>query len=294
MRQEPNPWDHTTYPFDTTALPFDDEEVMQWYPQYTWLADKRQQQQLLAPDAQWGTGQVPGGLGRYIVKPVMNLAGLGQGARRAQAGEVVGPGELWQQAYEGRHFSVDCAFGGPETRQGDLALITAEGIPDPYHFGRFLAWVLIPTPDAVQRWMTGGILRLAQRLPDFRGIINIEWKEIAVTHPALGFIELHLRPSAEFFPLYGLPCVQSLADFAAGRRDTIDPPRGGALLVQPGHGHTVSTLDVEYESSWRASLHYLKTQEEETCHGDTATDDRLSVDGQKHRNAEGTIQTAPD
>jgi hypothetical protein len=64
--------------------------------------------------------------GEYFIKPVMNLYGMGAGARREflKKGHHVAPGYFWSEVFRGRHLSVDyenwtwvrCSegFGGPQ------------------------------------------------------------------------------------------------------------------------------------------------------------------------------------
>jgi len=70
--------------------------------------------------------------GKYIVRPAVNLYGMGAGARimHLETGFEVPPGYFWQEVFEGRHVSVDYNYGD--------AVYAVEGIKEGL---RFRKWV---------------------------------------------------------------------------------------------------------------------------------------------------------
>lgn len=70
----------------------------------------------------------PGGIappknGRYIVRPIYNLYGMGLGAKELELGpddwSAVDPGYFWCEKFEGTHRSIDYSWDGHSIVQGD-------------------------------------------------------------------------------------------------------------------------------------------------------------------------------
>lgn len=186
-----------------------------------------------------------------VIKPRFNEHGLATGARKMDWLEGEPPPEMsadevLQPYYDGRHRSVDVAVwnGAP------VWTIPARGWPSA-HFGRFLAWEVLPVVLEPTQEIRDFC---ARALPSFTGVINMEY--------ILGHvIEIHLRPSVEFFPLYGdaAPHVLRAAYGQKVAADELDVA-GGEMIVLPrgSSATTVTSEELGETDSWRSSLTYLK------------------------------------
>jgi hypothetical protein len=169
-----------------------DAEAYLAYPDDRWVYNK------LALYERLGYECGPAGVGmpdhgEYIIKPIMNLDGMGRGARKVCVGGPVvhddlRPGEFWCEWFYGKHLSTDLHRLG--SGHWKVAL-RAEGTPSGCH--RFTRWVRASgpglTPIALQalRKATASILDDIKLAP----VVNIE---------SIGsrIIEVHLRGNPDF------------------------------------------------------------------------------------------------
>ncbi len=140
-----------------------------------------------------------------VVKPVMNLHGMGRGARMVPASESVSyePSMMWQERLSGRHVSVDLRLDPHLGRAVWQA--TSVGQPHPERFGRFLMWELLgpdrlPETDIAERWAL-------THLRHYAGPVGVELIGGRV-------IEVHLRLTQDW-----------LESGVYGPHDTQPPPR---------------------------------------------------------------------
>lgn len=253
-----DPWDATTYP-DMTGVsetPLDDIKSRALYgPRFSWAFDKHLQ--LLAYAAACGVAgehglKDPPGHSLAITKPRWTPNGLGDHLDIAPV--TVPPGHLWQRRYYGRHFSVDTpvddgCVAGPS--------YFAEGFEDPLHRGRYLAWTVFSS--GAHAWHDEALAVFLPKLQGFRGYLNLELRE-RIPGAEFRLIELHLRPSAEFFPIYGPGAVRAIFAFHAAGDVTIPACGLGTVLVEPHHAAALDLVGECEERSWRARLHYFRNK----------------------------------
>ena len=165
-----------------------------------------------------------------VVKPRRNLEGLAADVERIVQPEHTGP-----------HISTDWAF-----RDGlPLWGISTLGLPG-RRFGEFVGWHCphlwqLPMPNFPEF-----------DCPGYTGVLNIE---------TIGghVIEAHMRPSLEFFRLYGRAASFAVVDAARGEAPDTCPAVTGGLLVPVAHDAVVETIPTVAvkETSWRRALHYV-------------------------------------
>ena len=252
-----DPWDKATYHgldfADIDRVPLDDTEASAAYAtRYPWAFDKIVQLRIFGAyhDCNMEHGlALPAGRFPCIAKPRQSAEDLAAGLRLDP--ETLRKGELWQRRYTGEHFSLDVpVLNGHYV----MHVYPALGIEDVNHPGRFLAWQVAPR---FQPCGIADLLRPFRRLlRDYRGFVNFEFRRVSPIDRRLRLIELHLRPSVEFFPIYGEAAVRSIFRFYAGRRDDTSPGRSGAAIIEP-HGASTITLTSDCdEHSWRRRIHY--------------------------------------
>ena len=186
---------------------------------------------------------------KVVMKPRRNPHGLSLGVRvdTVLYGEEVAVENGWlaQPLYEGEHVSADIAYVDGMAAWGVASL----GIPA--GFGEFTAWHcpwrVHPMFVPKMRWL----------IPKFTGVLNVE---------TIGgkLIEVHFRPSLEFFRLYGPKLSEAIVEAAAGRVcDDMPAPTGGVMLVQGKDRPKLheAFIDVEKDlhedGSWRQALVYV-------------------------------------
>ena len=257
-----DPWSMGTYREISAELaglprpPLDDEEAERFYKDiFPWAFDKYRQLNIFG-STEHGIGQPPE-RGRYIVKPRFNPHGLALGVKR---GGNVTAGELWQKEYKGEHWSVDVPVLNGIVR---YPILVSTGIEDSFRIGRYLAWEIHGGYDHDESWWIFESVRpFLQEMAyqgSYRGIINLELRhEYGTRVSRLNLIEMHLRPSVEFFPIYGEACVRSIFEFYAGKRDDILPCEKGTVIVEPHGTEALNLKDDCEEQSWRRRLHYLR------------------------------------
>lgn len=127
--------------------------------------------------------------GDYIVRPIINLSGMGVGANRQQIKKndykAVPPGYFWCEYFHGPNVSIDYEW----VRDGDRRLLkpvfAAEGYRTGSDLWRFNGWKRIDPPY----W------QLPQWINEFKDVprFNIEFVYDQI-------IEIHLRPGDLDFP----------------------------------------------------------------------------------------------
>ena len=92
---------------------------------------------------------------------------------------------------------------------------------------------------------------LRSKLEGFCGVVNVE---TIGDHP----IDVHFRPSLEFFPLYGKPLIDCMLRVMSRREPGERPDAiGGKILVIPRDSRRIRVRDTD-EASWRDELVYLR------------------------------------
>ena len=255
-----DPWDIQTYREFCQHLdplpPLDDEEAESRYrDRYPWAFDKYEQLNIYG-STEHGLGRVPGDPTDYVIKPRWNPEGLAHGVRH---GTAAGSREIWQRRYYGEHWSLDIPIiDGLHVP----TIAVGIGIQDEIHLGHFLAWKIRPFDFNDNIRIQTHIMPFAKRLKGFRGIVNMEFIR---STKAIHLLEIHLRPSVEFFPIYGRRCVRSIFDFYSETRSTILPCTRGVVLVEPRYAQTLDLEPECLENSWRKRLHYVQTEGSNDC-----------------------------
>jgi len=198
------------------ALPSvkDDQEAYQSIPQMRWVYHKP----LLYDRIGVHYGLYPSvpdvDAFPVVVKPSINLYGLGRGADLAHNDSDIAnaPGCLWMPLAKGDHWSVDALVLSPD----DVVTIGVKGFQHPC-FGLFSYWMRAEVPSEIE----ARVLGIVDALDIARGTINVEM--IGDTP-----IEVHLRGSDEFERLHKgearyarpifAPFFQSLTDDDVARR----------------------------------------------------------------------------
>ena len=194
----------------------------------------------------------------FVVKPDWNAEGLGAGARLVSPwhNRQLLPGEMWQEAHRGSHHSVDCVLCDGEI----LWLVAAEGLPS-VHFGQFVAWRVDPWWRFDQKTMESIVKAVAGSsiLGDFTGVVNLEF--ILPRDGTPRYVDVHLRPSTEFGPLYGEPARRALIEAGVGEPSEVRPVVRGGYLHVFARDAALMTMRTEGvgEVSWRDALAYHPT-----------------------------------
>lgn len=170
-----------------------------------------------------------------VVKPRTNLDGMAAGAER-----------VVQRAYTGPHVSTDWAI-----RDGlPLWGIATLGLPG-RRFGEFAGWHCPHAPTSGAAWLQRA-LGLDPFFSRYTGVLNVETIGVNV-------IEAHMRPSVEFFRLYGRAASFAVVDAARGEAPDMRPPVTGGILstvAHDAHVETVHAVDMK-ETSWRRALIFV-------------------------------------
>lgn len=119
--------------------------------------------------------------GKYVVRPCVNLEGMGKGAKivyleqNKENSEKVPPGYFWQELFEGRHLSFDFV-NGKQVR-------ATEGFRESDSLQFFTRWITVDdqlsSPDVVQYFI------------DKYSYVNVEAVDGKI-------IEVHLRKNPDF------------------------------------------------------------------------------------------------
>lgn len=107
-------------------------------PKHRWVLDKLLLSQTLGYRCGPAGHPVPEP-GEYVVRPVMNINGMGAGARIERlesCTDHLEPGYFWCEAFDGDHISVDYAIGHP--------VLVVRGFRRPGSIQRFHQWERVP------------------------------------------------------------------------------------------------------------------------------------------------------
>ena len=195
-----------------------------------------------------------------VIKPRYNAAGLARGLELYRAGDGIPKPCLWQERFDGQHFSADFVVNGADDME---MCAVAEGIPLPHDGGRlgqFAAWRVHPGGFNIlvldlSRKLTlaaGQALRDLD-LPEYRGFLNLEavWDGVQ-----FWIVELHFRPSLEFGPLYGRDLRSWMLEFWEWVKRPMPPAVGGVCIPQPKSWSGFEVRDPVDDESWRDRVVY--------------------------------------
>ena len=161
-----------------------DAEAWNKYPKHRQFFNKLVVAELFGVRAGPG-GVAPPVSGWYCVRPVMNLSGMGIGARKQwiEAGDFrsVEPGYFWSEWLEGPHLSV--TYEWSKRWEGEWVPTSVwEGFNSDKNLSRFSKWEKKPLADAPRMYKLRELGKV--------GLINVEFIGKKV-------IEVHLRPSPD-------------------------------------------------------------------------------------------------
>jgi hypothetical protein len=205
-------------------IPTDDPDAWRWNSRHRWVYDK------LRVALSQGIACGPHGVEptHYPVfsKPAYNLRGMGLGSRAlanaAEYAQHLTPGHMWMTLLRGEHWSTDAAVVAGQVRWMRSAQGLASG------GGTFDYWVLPGSLSAGAAAAEAyGARWIAQHLPDYTGMVNLE---------TIGgqIIEVHLRFTDQWPDLYGEGWLDALVRlYAHGEwSDSVNrPPRTGYSVV---------------------------------------------------------------
>jgi hypothetical protein len=147
--------------------------------------------------------------GEYFVKPVVNIEGMGEKARKVylekNTVELLHPGEFLCEVFEGEHLSIDYTKYEPT-----LKVVGTKHKEKPYQ--RFAKW------EKTDKW---------HPLPQFIGLIPLQYRTINCEFIGGKLIEIHLRGNPDF--AYGNTSV------IPAWKDEADPkPEGYRFISDEG------------------------------------------------------------
>ena len=200
-----------------------DGEAWLKYPRHRRWFDKLELSQRFGHDC-GPAGVAPTESGYYCVRPIMNLAGMGVGARKQwiEAGDIrsVEPGYFWCEWFVGQHLSVDYQW----TRKWDGSwepLSVWEGHNNPDNLSRFEKWVRQP-------------LNTAPRFQKLWDLCDV--KTLNVEFIGNNVIEIHLRHSpdpqsaSEIYPVWADDPVEAYEPDFEDADGHLAVPRLGFVL----------------------------------------------------------------
>jgi hypothetical protein len=178
-----------------------DHEAYVRYPNQHWVYNKL----ILSERLGYNTG--PGGVsvlydGEYVIRPIMNLSGMGVGARsmRLTRGDYssVPPGYFWCEYFSGLHTTIDYEW---DLLLGAMVLkpvFAANGFRTSHDLYRFNAWKRIDPP----------LFKLPEWISELNTVpkINIEFINGQI-------IEIHLRSGVDF-PDYATEIIPRWSDMS--------------------------------------------------------------------------------
>ena len=223
-------------------IPTEDSDAWEWNPKHRWVYDKIAV--ALSQDLAAGPhGTKPPGFPVFS-KPMMNLKGMGIGARILYSDEDYGrsytPGHMWMTLLEGAHVSTDVAVVDGEPRWWRHA----RGAPSGH--GTFDYWLIQANHDRLLESRLGGWVM--SHLGDYTGMVNIE--------TIGGFIiEIHLRLTDQWPDLYGpgwIEAVVQLYDRGEWAYDDGHRQDGYSVVLFGPHGRQYRHPDSEFVESIRA------------------------------------------
>lgn len=174
-------------------VPWDDTVAFGWYPEYRYLYDKLWLAREQAQDVR-ESGYAPPG---WFIRPRVNLLGMGRGTYKAGVLTRIPEGCFAHRPLEGTHISTDFVLVGGKVR--DFFTFQAH-----YEAGSFSLFESVPGRYNAQA-------RQFVEAHVTHGVVNVE--SIGET-----IIEVHLRPSLQFYDISGgllpnLPLLYGLGDW---------------------------------------------------------------------------------
>ena len=153
--------------------------------------------------------------GWYIVRPCVNMMGLGLGAQKVWLEKTthhLPVGHFWCEFFTGRHISLDYAYGLPK--------LCVEGFKSDDTFTRWDSWIKVDDFPAMEK-----CLGFPKILDEF-----IHWPEINCEFIGSKLIEVHFRPNPDF--------TEGMTEFIpVWEGQSIDPPEGYSYRPCPDiHG----------------------------------------------------------
>jgi hypothetical protein len=161
--------------------------------------------------------------GTYIVRPVLNLLGMGLGAHRrylSHSTDEVPPGYFWCEEFKGRHLSVDYSSG--------KQILCVEGFKDAGTLSRWSKWQKVddqirPCPlvaDLLNRYETVNVEMIGGRIIEIhlRGNPDFADHDSSYVRPVWKGEALYVYPDEEFI---AAPDGERLG-FVISKRDNIN------------------------------------------------------------------------
>jgi len=163
-----------------------DCDAWQRYPQHRWVFNKLDLSLKLGYLAGPGGTSVPID-GDYIVRPIINLSGMGVGANRMQINKgdytKVPPGYFWCEYFHGPNYTVDYEWQVVDDVTILRPVFAAQGCRTSADLYRFSGWRRIDPPYfKLPTWIAG--------------LCNVPRFNIEFIHDKI--IEIHLRPGVDF------------------------------------------------------------------------------------------------
>jgi|TARA_R100000030_G_scaffold87683_1_gene71469 hypothetical protein len=161
-----------------------DWQAWQLYPHHSWIFNKLELSLKLGYNC--GPAGVPvNKTGKYIIRPIYNLEGMGLNARiehiEKDKVHYIKPGQFWCEVFDGDQISIDYKWN-----KGKLVAIHAsQGYNSNNNLTEFFRWIKIDPPN----------IKLPKFINEFDDVdhINIEFINDKI-------IEIHLRHGADFPP----------------------------------------------------------------------------------------------
>ena len=165
---------------DVDVVPWTDEIAFERNPQYRRVYDKLYLAELQRQKVKQ-KGLAPSG---WYVRPRVNLSGMGRGTTKSLLPSRIRPGTFAQQPLSGPHLTAD--------------LIVLDGkIKDSFTFKAHYAGNSFCLFESLPRVVNPVAVALAEPLlPGYTGVVNVETIGSVV-------LEMHLRPSLQFFDISG-------------------------------------------------------------------------------------------
>lgn len=185
-----------------------DEDYQAWeaYPKYRWLFNKLELSLALGYDA--GPACVPvKKSGKYIVRPIYNLYGMGMNAKVIDLDPVkdgdamtyhahIPPGHFWCEYFEGKHYSID--FEKVDNRW--VSICVAEGKHKTKdNLTKFHSWEKVSV-SMVEPHCSPEIQSIRHNLPSF--LLYLKCKHLNIECIGKNIIEVHLRTGNDFLHNY--------------------------------------------------------------------------------------------
>jgi len=234
-------FEQTVCPADVN-IPTEDSDAWEWNAKHRWVYDK------IAVALSQGLAAGPHGTQPpffpVFSKPIMNLKGMGVGARIIDSDDDYSrsytPGHMWMMRLEGAHVSSDLAVVDGGTRWSRHA----RGAPSGQ--GTFDYWTIQADRDRalevrLERWVE-------KNLVGYTGMVNIETIGGAI-------IEIHLRLTDQWPDLYGPGWIDAVVrlyargEWAFGDADRKD---GFSVVLFGPHGRRYRHPAPEVVESVRA------------------------------------------